>query len=172
MNTTLTPKIYVACLAAYNAGILHGAWIDANQDIDQLWNEVNEMLAASPEEGAEEWAIHDFEDFGSLRLSEYEGIESVQEIAEFIGEYDELGAELLSHFCGDLSAAQTAQENHYVGCYSSVSDYAQELTEEITEIPENLTFYIDYESMGRDMEMNDVFTITTRHSEVHIFWNF
>ena len=53
-----------------------------------------------------------------------------------------------------------------------MSAYAQELTEETTEIPEHLTFYIDYESMGRDMEMNDIFTITTGYSEVHIFWNF
>jgi antirestriction protein len=27
-----TPKIYVACLAAYNSGHLHGLWIDATQD--------------------------------------------------------------------------------------------------------------------------------------------
>ena len=25
------PRIYVACLAAYNNGYLHGAWIDADQ---------------------------------------------------------------------------------------------------------------------------------------------
>ena len=32
-NQTLTdqPRIYVACLAAYNNGYLHGAWIDADQ---------------------------------------------------------------------------------------------------------------------------------------------
>ena len=33
-TTTTTPKIYVACLASYNAGILHGRWIDADQDAD------------------------------------------------------------------------------------------------------------------------------------------
>lgn len=26
-----TPRVYVACLAAYNSGFLHGAWIDAGQ---------------------------------------------------------------------------------------------------------------------------------------------
>ncbi|WP_447531297.1 antirestriction protein ArdA, partial [Legionella pneumophila] len=26
-----TPQIYVACLAAYNNGIVHGEWIDATQ---------------------------------------------------------------------------------------------------------------------------------------------
>ena len=25
------PRIYVACLAAYNNGILHGAWIEATE---------------------------------------------------------------------------------------------------------------------------------------------
>jgi len=32
----LEPRIYVACLAAYNGGHLHGEWINANQDVDSL----------------------------------------------------------------------------------------------------------------------------------------
>lgn len=31
-----TPRIYVACLASYNNGVLHGRWIDANQSADDL----------------------------------------------------------------------------------------------------------------------------------------
>ena len=31
-KTTDTPRIYAACLAAYNNGHLHGRWIDATQD--------------------------------------------------------------------------------------------------------------------------------------------
>ena len=30
------PRIYVACLAAYNNGYLHGAWIDADQGADEI----------------------------------------------------------------------------------------------------------------------------------------
>jgi len=52
-------RIYVASLSDYNAGRLHGAWIDATQDADEIEAEVQEMLAASPEPIAEEWAIHD-----------------------------------------------------------------------------------------------------------------
>ena len=33
---TTTPKIYVACLAAYNNGFLHGQWIDANQETEAI----------------------------------------------------------------------------------------------------------------------------------------
>ena len=43
-------KIYVACLASYNAGRLHGVWIDCEgKDADALQDEVNAMLRASPE---------------------------------------------------------------------------------------------------------------------------
>lgn len=59
MNATDTPRVYIACLAAYNSGKLHGRWIDADQDADDIRREVAEMLKASPEPNAEEWAIHD-----------------------------------------------------------------------------------------------------------------
>jgi antirestriction protein len=62
----LEPKIYIACLAAYNSGHLHGELIDANQDIDSLREEIKEILTKSPIQNAEEWAVHDYEDFGSL----------------------------------------------------------------------------------------------------------
>ena len=43
-------RIYVACLAAYNNGRLHGVWIDATDDIDDIQDQINEMLESSPEE--------------------------------------------------------------------------------------------------------------------------
>ncbi|HIF0227108.1 TPA: antirestriction protein ArdA, partial [Legionella anisa] len=50
-----TPQIYVACLAAYNNGILQGKWIDATQDVSTIYDEIHEMLAKSPIENAEEF---------------------------------------------------------------------------------------------------------------------
>ena len=41
-------RIYVACLAAYNNGILHGKWIDAHQDEIAIFDEINLMLKSSP----------------------------------------------------------------------------------------------------------------------------
>ncbi len=168
LNTD-TPKIYVACLAAYNSGILHGEWIDATQDLDTIWNELRNALATSPVEDAEEWAIHDYDGFGLTSLSEYESIERVHEIALFIEENEKLGASLIEHFCGNLDDAKAALEN-YMGCYESLEDYARQTTEETSEVPEHLAYYIDYEAMGKDIENNgDVFTISTRYDEVHIF---
>ena len=165
-------RIYVACLAAYNNGKLHGAWIDATQDIDDIQCQINQMLADSPEPDTEEYAIHDYEGFGGYVLSEYEGIQSVHEIACFIEEYLELAGELLSHFGGSLDDARKAMEESYSGCYKSLAGYAEELTEDTSQIPGNLAYYIDYERMGRDMELNgDVYTIETAYDEAHVFWS-
>lgn len=151
---------------------LHGAWIDATQELDDIQEQINAMLADSPEEFAEEYAIHDYEGFGGYPLGEYEGIQAVQEIACFIEENPELAGELLSHFGGDLEDAKKAIEENYSGCHRSLADYAEELTEDTSQIPEHLAFYIDYERMGRDMELSgDIYIIQTAHDEVHVFWS-
>lgn len=41
---TFEPIIYVAYLAAYNSGILHGRLIDAEQDADAIRDEIADML--------------------------------------------------------------------------------------------------------------------------------
>lgn len=165
------PRIYAACLAAYNNGYLHGRWIDAAQDPADIQTEIAEMLATSPIQHAEEWAIHDYEGFEGARLEEYSGIERAHALAMFIIEHGTLGGELLAHFGGDLEAAETAFD-HYAGEHKSLADFVQELTEETTDIPPTLVNYIDYEAMARDMELNgDVFTVELGFDEVHVFWS-
>lgn len=167
----LEPRIYVACLAAYNSGQLHGAWISVEDDADAVREAICRMLACSPVRGAEEYAIHDYEDFGGVAISEYAGIDRVVEVASFLRESGTLGAAVLEHFAGDLEAATSALDEQYRGLFPSLADCVQEMTEEVTEIPEALRFYIDWEAMGRDAELNgDVFTIKTGHDEVHVFW--
>ncbi len=164
-------RIYIADLAAYNSGYLHGVWVDASDDLDDIQEQISELLKSSPVEDAEEYAIHDYEGFVGYSVGEYEGIETLHEVACFIEEYPDFGAELLNYY-SDMDEARKAAEDSYTGCYSSLADYAQELTEQTGDVPQHLEFYIDYERMGRDMEMSgDIFTIETAHDEVHIFWN-
>tara|TARA_B100000949_G_C14055854_1_gene355610 strand:- start:108 stop:593 length:486 start_codon:yes stop_codon:yes gene_type:complete len=160
----------MACLAAYNNGYLHGRWIDATIGADAIHDEINKMLAASPMPDAEEWALHDYEGFEGLNLSEYEGIGDIVEKAEFIEEHGRLGAEVANHY-GDFETAKRALEDDYAGQYECLADFAQEITEETTFIPETLQYYIDWERMGRDLEVNDVLAIELEYREVHIFWN-
>lgn len=162
-------RIYVACLAAYNSGILHGAWIDADQEPGAIYDEIAGMLRASPIPEAEEWAIHDYEGFEGVRISEYAGIDGVAETAAFIAEHGKLGAELIGYF-GELGEAREAMADRYYGVYSDLADYVQEITEECQAIPENLRYYIDWKAMARDAELNgDVLTIQTAHDEIHVF---
>ena len=85
-----TPKIYVACLSAYNAGYLHGLWIDATRDAIDIEDDIKWMLSWSPVADIEpcvseaclkdmEFAIHDYEFWEGIELSEYEDIETVSE---------------------------------------------------------------------------------------------
>jgi antirestriction protein len=167
---TDAPRIYVACLAAYNNGILHGAWIGAAQEPWAIWDEVGRMLASSPIGGAEEYAIHDYEGFEGARVSEHAGLEQVADLAEFIGEHGKLGAALLDHYGDDLAEAREALAQRYHGCHASLADYVQELTEETTTIPEALRFYIDWRAMAHDAEISgDLFVVQTGWEHVHVF---
>ena len=163
-------RIYVACLAAYNNGVLHGRWIDVEQDADAIRDEIAAMLKASPIPGAEEYAIHDYEGFEGVHLSEYVGISHVADLAAFIGEHGALGGKLLDHYGGDLDDARRAVEDSYCGCYRSAAEFAEELTEQSGPVPENLRFYIDYGAMARDLVINDILTLETGFEEVHVFW--
>lgn len=168
----LEPRIYVACLAAYNNGWLHGAWIDVEDDADAVREAINAMLKASPVAGAEEYAIHDHEGFGGVEIAEYAGVGKVVAIASFLRERGTLGALVLEHFCGDLDAAASALDEDYWGVFASLADGYQEMTEETLTIPEALRLYIDWEAMARDARLNgEVFTVETAHDAVHVFWS-
>ncbi|MFZ5712716.1 MAG: antirestriction protein ArdA [Bradyrhizobium sp.] len=164
------PRVYVACLAAYNSGYLHGAWIDADQDADEIRDEIAAMLARSPVEDAEEYAIHDYEGFEGVSISEYAGIDSVARMAAFIAEHGALGAGLLEHFSGDMEQAESALQDCYHGRFASLADYMEELTTESVKIPEALRYYVDWDAMARDADMSgEFFTIATARDEVHVF---
>ena len=75
------PRIYAACLSAYNNGQLHGCWIRAAQDPDLIYDQIHQMLAASPSPQAEEWAIHDYEGFAPHKIDETEDITTLARIA-------------------------------------------------------------------------------------------
>lgn len=165
-----SPRIYVACLAAYNSGTLHGAWIDADQDADAIMTDVQAMLADSPIDNAEEWAIHDFEGFGQLRLDESEDLENVSRLAAFVKEHGRKGEALLSHYSGNIDEAEQALENCH-GTYASLADYTEEMMEHL-EVPDAIAPYVDYQRMGEDWETNgDIFTIELGHDEVLVFSN-
>lgn len=166
-----SPQIYVACLAAYNNGILHGRWIDANQCASDIYREIHEMLADSPIKDAEEFAIHDFDGFSSANLGEYESIETIAELAVFITEHGELGAELFNYY--SIEDAERLLEESYHGAYDSEVDFAHAIFDDCysNAIPENLQYYFDYDAFARDLFINDYFTVEAA-GQTHVFSNY
>ena len=151
--TPETIRIYVACLAAYNNGHLHGEWIDVTDEAS-IWEAVQAMLFASPIDEAEEWAIHDYEGFEGAEVGEYYSFESVVKLADYIRERGELGAQVFNYYGGNIEDAQ-ARFDEYAGEYNSLADYAEELTEQTGEtIPQRLAPYIDYKAMAHDYEQS------------------
>ena len=90
------------------------------------------MLAESKEAIAQDWAIHDYENFGALRLSEYEGIDQVAEAAYQIFEHGPVFAALLSYVGGTscIEEAVRYMEEGYCGEYDSLTDYAEQFIDD------------------------------------------
>lgn len=169
-NHEMHPSVYVACLSSYNNGILYGTWIDAAQPLEDILKQIQQLLAKSPMPGSEEFAIHSYESFGTLCIEEYESLQQVHEKALFIVGHRELGAELMAYYGGKLEDAKRALEDNYMGEYESELDYAIHLFDEcyLSDIPENLQYYIDYDKFQKDIFVNDYFSIQVGGSS-HIF---
>jgi antirestriction protein len=169
MTNDTTPRIYVACLAAYNHGHLHGAWIDAG-DADDMHDAVQKMLAASPIDDAEEFAIHDHEGLGDL-IGEYTPLDKVAQIVIFLDEHEEYGQDLISYFCGNFEDAEKCAAE-YIGHYENAENFAAEMTEGAAaeNLPSWLENYIDWDRMGEDMK-HDYITIDDGKRGFYAFAN-
>ena len=160
---TDTYQIYVASLPDYNAGILHGKWIELDGlSAGDIQEEINQILKSSPyakqyDEIAEEWAIHD-DELGGIRISEYEGLDTVVSIVESLAQHGEAFA-IYYNDVSDLEIAITNFEEAYIGEYDSFLDYATETFDELYahSIPDNLRIYIDYTAFARDLEAEGYF---------------
>jgi antirestriction protein len=150
-------------------------WIDAARSPEEIHEEIQAMLAKSPEPHAEEWAIHDYEGFGEFKLHEYANIEDVSRFAQLLEEHGEMFAEVVSHFgnLSDLDAAEQAMKENYQGGYDDLADWAYQFAMD-TQGEDALgpyANYIDWERVGHDAELGgDIFTIE-HGSRVFVFWN-
>jgi len=168
-----SPRIYVACLASYNAGRLHGCWIDADQSAEDIYDEVQAMLAASPEPGAEEWAIHDYEGFGALRLSEWESFERVSAIATGIAEHGDAFTAWLSYDSSREAADHEAFEVAFRGEWDSLHDYAEDFAEstglyDAAEKAGSPYVTVDIDLLTRDLDI-EMYTVPSDHYTIYVF---
>jgi len=168
---TDTPRVYIASLAHYNAGNLVGKWFDVDGDLETDVHKYIHSLSCHGQP-CEEWAIHDYEGFGKYRVSEYHGLPELKEIAEAIEEHGEAITGYMENM-GEVSPDIPAFEEAYSGEWDTEQDYAEQLFNEIylSDVPQHLEAYIDYEKWTRDLFMCDYYSIDNPEGGVWVFRN-
>lgn len=158
MTTTTTdaPRIYVASLTDYNAGRLHGVWIDATDDPDTIAEHIAAMLAASPtvaaypiDGPAEEYAVHDYDGFGPLtgQLGEYADLGRLHAVARLIAEHGEPFVLWMAHDNRDHIDSDDLGDRYldeYRGTADTEEDYAQQFADDIGAVPDDLPWPLDH----------------------------
>lgn len=160
-------KVYIACIAAYNNGKLHGAWIDAAQDPGDIEAEIDQMLADSPASGGEEWAVHDYEDMPDL--GEHPSVDDISLHGRMMEAHD--GAWLAYvDSVGKHYATEDSFNDSYRGEAPSAVDYAADMAEECygKELGP-LASYIDWERVARDMGFDGYNFVDSGNGTVYVF---
>jgi antirestriction protein len=118
----------------------------------------------NPKDGGnvpEEWAIHDYEGFEGIKLSEHEDIDTVADLAAALDEHGEAFAVWWNNENRD-EVDTRAFLDAYQGTYRSLEDYAEEYLDGIGAFEncnDMLKTYFDYEKFARDLEMGgDIWT--------------
>jgi len=176
----MTSRFYAADLAAYNSGILHGIWVDATSDADEMQEQIAAMLRASPcpnvtvehpetnetVPSAEEWVVHDYDDAAKLisHMGETSDLKAIAEAAEAFEEISDDYHETILPFLLDWvrdrvtepHAWKAALDDAFAGEWNDPEDYAADLAEQcgyLENLPDALQNYIDFRAMARDMAL-------------------
>jgi len=175
-----TPRIWVGCLAAYNAGTLHGEWIDCTgQDADDLGEEVARILASSPIPHAEEFAIMDHENLG--RCGEFTSLEEIARRADCVTSHDDVGLAYLM-MCDELGVDPNPDsvEGAHRGVWGSWGEYCEDLAYGCYDLDElldtdgplgSLAAYVSFnaEAFARDHLADGFEDYVTLDSRTYVF---
>lgn len=155
-------QVYISNLGRYNEGELVGAWFQPPIDME----DVKEKIDLN--EHYEEYAIHDYE--LPFEINEYTPISEINRLCALVEEiedtpiYKEL-REIQEMWFSSLE--DVIEHKDDIICHSDcdsmkdVAAYYVEETGQLGEVPTNLQNYIDYQALGRDMEIEGNFLITS-----------
>jgi antirestriction protein len=194
-------RIYVASLSDYNAGLMHGVWIELDgKDADDVQGEVNAMLRTSkypnvrvpcpdceherdsqrckPCKGtgtvpsAEEWAIHDHEVPG-MDVGEWTPFADIVAHVEMVEEHGDAWIAYVD-CVGTKYATAEGFEDAQAGSADTELEWCEQFLDDagtLDAIPENLRSYFDTERYLRDMKLGGDVTFEEVDGTVYAFWN-
>lgn len=167
----MEPRIYVACLAAYNNGRLHGEWIPADRNAETLQACIDAMLLRSPVAGAEEWAVHGYKNMADM--GEYPTLDAIAKIGALIAKHGKIVCGLWAD-CADADEVERKLDDDFHGVYETKLDYVYQLVDDLgylTNLPDYMSRYFDYDAFLRDIELSGDVTFYNINGEVFVFGN-
>lgn len=154
-------KIFISNLKEYNNGKIIGEWVSLPCE------DIEEVLEKISNSGKDELFISDYEtDISNLKISEYDDILQLNEIAEEIDNLSDDEVIALQAYLEQYNDIEQALEEVRQGNYTiyydcdDMSDVAYQVVNEsglLDGVPETLKGYFDYEAYGRDIDINGTF---------------
>lgn len=153
-KATSGPAIYVACLASYNSGHLHGAWLNLGDvprlNASDIQEGIDYVLKTSPVPNAEEYAVHDSQGIPAILGDEWPDLEA---LAEWVTTWQECegngnNGDTFRRYCDHIGQTVTADEftDAYQGTFNSEADFAEDFYEQTGQMPtDSLASYIDWD---------------------------
>jgi antirestriction protein len=164
-------QVWVGDLAEYNNGRLVGEWFTLPMDIEDIMNDVLEA-------GNEEYYIGDIdsEHYSIVKDMSLNQMNDFAEKLESLQEYEQMALIGLMDYYSDLDECLEILENGdymvYHDC-KNMSDVAYQWYEEtgqLQELEKHInSFYIDWESLGRDMDIEGTFIQIDNDTIIQIF---
>ena len=162
-------KVYITDLAAYNCGYLIGEWITLPLEENELKKSIKKILQQGQEvcedEYHEEYFITDFE-FMDVKLFEVEEYSSPYELNRQLTliqeqvephQYKSVKVLLENGLVSSLEEAIEKIDGFIIYEKCSMTDIAIQYIEEYTDLNGYhplITAHIDYEGIGRDLELD------------------
>jgi antirestriction protein len=152
------PRIWVGSWLDYNDGVMHGDWIDATREPEDIEADIQAILSDSPTAerhgtSTEDWGVFDHEGFGSCQIEERASLSWVCAVASGITEHGPAFAAW-----ADLVDDETQLdrfEDAYLGEHDSIEAYAAEQLDDLgyndildSALPEHIRRYIEFNVAG------------------------
>lgn len=155
-------KIFISNLKEYNNEKIIGEWVSLPcEGLEEVLNKISNN-------GNDELFISDYEtDISNLKISEYDDILQLNEIAEEIDNLSDDEVIALQAYLEQYNDIEQALEEVRQGNYriyyncDNMEDVAYQVVNDcglLDGAPEELKVYFDYEAYGRDLSINGTFT--------------
>lgn len=191
-------RVWIGCLACYNAGRLVGKWYNATDaaeiTTEQLHRNAGEFGAGVESPDAARWTppgttrpvvfadgpheelwCMDTDGFGGLIEGECSPMEATR-VAELVASVSTDEIEALGHFRANYGGELTEEtvddfRESYQGLHDSENDFAYQLADDMGFTTDGLSWpanYIDWDAATRDLFM-DGYWSADGHGGVHVF---